>query len=483
MLFYLFILTSNIIFIKNDKVIFAEILSRHGARGPVRMDDVEKGIDLLGIKWNNTGELTPIGKRMEYLLGVYNRYRYIKKYKLLSEKFDPHELVIYSSDINRTLLSITSQLQGLYPMSKENGHKIKKDQINMTFPPINITYEDKDIENEITLLNDSALPNYITVIPIHFIILKNTTNECIEKIKAINKNNAKKKKIISNLVEEFNKNYSEKLNKYYKEPKEYDFSLINHIYDTVLVDMTEGNNISEFFNETKIDKNIFIDKKFEVLSINFKDYIFGDDNNEVMLFYNTMIFRKMLDNMKRKIEDDIKGNPSVKNVSDFSRPKMVIISAHDTTLSAHELFFIKYFDLSSGQYKFPTYTSQISYEISRYYDDDNISDKNLTFSNYNVLYYFNGELLLNITFDKFIDKIEKVLWSDEEMSRFCFGDKKILKEEEDEIEGNIIIIIIMGFIILLLVITIIILVIKLTQKTEDEFEDNEKEDNRLIDDD
>lgn len=481
MLFYFFILTLNIIFIKNEKLIFAEIISRHGARGPVRMDD--DGVDLLGIKWNNKGELTPIGQRMEYLLGVYNRHRYITgKDKLLSEKFDPHELVIYSSDINRTLSSITSQLQGLYPVSKENGDKITPEQFNMSFPPVNKNF--KDIEKELALLNDSALPNYITVIPIHFITLKNATNECVEKIKEINNNNAKTKPMLSNLLDEFNKNYSEKLNRYYNKTNEnkYDFSLINHIYDTILVDMIEGKNISDFFEINKIDMNTFIEKTFEVLSMNFKDYIFGDDKNEVMIFYNTMLFRKMIDNMKRKIEDDIKGNPSVKNVSDFSRPKMVIISGHDTTLSAHQLLFIKYFGLKIEQYEFPAYASQISYEITRFDDDNDISDKNLTFSDYNFIYYFNNKPFLNITFDKFIDKIEKVLWTDEEMTKFCFGDKKVLKveEEEDQNESNMILIIIMGIVILILVITIIFLVIKLTQKSEDEFGDNEKDDSKLL---
>ena len=59
---------------------------------------------------------------MHYLLGLRNRERYITgQYKFLNEKFDPHEILIYSSSLNRTLLSAASQLQGLYPMKEGLG--------------------------------------------------------------------------------------------------------------------------------------------------------------------------------------------------------------------------------------------------------------------------------------------------------------------------------------------------------------------------
>ena len=142
-LFYLFIFILNIIFSKNEKLIFVELLSRHGARAPIKLND--DGLDILGVKWNNTGELTSVGKRMEYLLGVYNRHRYISEYGFISPRFEPHQLVVYSSDINRTLLSITSQLQGFYPISKEIGDTLNEEQYETAFPPFNISFE--DIEN------------------------------------------------------------------------------------------------------------------------------------------------------------------------------------------------------------------------------------------------------------------------------------------------------------------------------------------------
>lgn len=454
--FYLFIFVLKIIFLKCEKLIFVETFSRHGARGPIKVND--DGLDLLANKWSNIGELTPTGKRMEYLLGVYNRDRYITgKYKFLSEKYDPHELLIYSSDVNRTLLSITAQLQGLFPMSEEKVDKLNKEQINMSFPQVDITCD--NIEKEIENLNDSALPNYMTVIPIHFLALKNPAVECDTKVKAINNQNAINKKIISNLVEEFNKNYSMILNNFYGRPKNffYDFSSINPIFDALVVDLTEGNDVSNFFRTNKIDMNNFIERRYEVLTINFRDYIFGDDNNEIIKYYNTFILRQMIYNMKRKIDDDIIGNPSLKNVSDYSRPKMVIVSAHDTTLSAIEMFFIRFFGIEFEKYEFPKFTSQIIFEITR---DDDIYGKKLTYSDYKVSYYFNDKLLLNKTFDEFVKIIEREIWNDDQINRFCFGERVPINKEK--FETNLIIIIIMGLIVLILIIAIIYLVIKLS---------------------
>lgn len=477
-LFYLFLSILNIIVSKNEKLIFVETIFRHGARAPIKVNNSR---DLMGVNWNYTGELTAIGKRMEYLLGVYNRERYIQNFKFLSEKYDPHEILIYSSDINRTLISISSLLQALYPMSNETGDKLNKEQLTTAVPPLNISCE--EIDDKINTLKDSALPNYMNIFPIHFITIENTTDQCVAKIKEISNQNSQNKKIILDFVEEFNKNFSKQLNQAYERPKEnkFNFSFIFPIYDAMICDITEGKDkdISDFCKMNNIDMDTYIAKRYEAEAIQYRDSYFGDDKNEVILFYITPVFKQMIYNMKRKIDDDIKGNPSLKNVSDFSVPKMVIISGHDTTLSSNELFFIKYFGLKMEQYEYPRYASQINYEIRR---DEDITGKSLNYSDYKLSYYFNNKLLLNISFDKFVEKVESVIWSNERMDQFCFGEKK--KEtkvfKEDEIEASLIIIIIMGFIILILVIVIIFLVIKLTYRKDDLFESFK--DNKLLND-
>ena len=79
----------------------------------------------------NPGELTGIGERMHYLLGFRNRKRYIEEKQFLSEKYDPHEILIYSSYYNRTLVSAASQLQGFYPQNEGLGETLTEEKKKM----------------------------------------------------------------------------------------------------------------------------------------------------------------------------------------------------------------------------------------------------------------------------------------------------------------------------------------------------------------
>ena len=58
-----------------------------GARAPLAIND--SFYDRFGEYLDNPGELTGVGQRMLYILGLKNREKYIKQEKFLSEKFDP----------------------------------------------------------------------------------------------------------------------------------------------------------------------------------------------------------------------------------------------------------------------------------------------------------------------------------------------------------------------------------------------------------
>ena len=75
---------------------------------------------------------------MHYLLGIRNRIRYITNETFLSNKFDPHEILIYSSPFNRTIISVSSQLQGLYPQFIKEGEKLTKDEEKMSLPQVDV---------------------------------------------------------------------------------------------------------------------------------------------------------------------------------------------------------------------------------------------------------------------------------------------------------------------------------------------------------
>ena len=68
--------------------------------------------------------------RQRYLLGRYNRERYVEKYKFLSEDYVPSEFYMQSTDVNRTIQSGYSELMGLYPPGKSGAPKLTQGMID-----------------------------------------------------------------------------------------------------------------------------------------------------------------------------------------------------------------------------------------------------------------------------------------------------------------------------------------------------------------
>ena len=95
----------------DEQLLFAFEVVRHGARAPIEDRDIDK----FGVA---EGMLTPEGMRQRYLLGRYSKERYTKTYELLSEDYDPREIYVQSTNVNRTMQSGYSELMGLYPPGK-----------------------------------------------------------------------------------------------------------------------------------------------------------------------------------------------------------------------------------------------------------------------------------------------------------------------------------------------------------------------------
>ncbi|XP_037977950.2 prostatic acid phosphatase [Plutella xylostella] len=94
-----------------EYVKFAVVIYRHGDRTIVQPypTDPWRNESLWPVKF---GELTNIGKKQHYELGKWLRKRYSH---LLSEKYNPSEIYIRSTDVDRTLMSAQANLAGMYP--------------------------------------------------------------------------------------------------------------------------------------------------------------------------------------------------------------------------------------------------------------------------------------------------------------------------------------------------------------------------------
>ena len=176
-----------------DKLVFLYTHFRHGARAPLKIDD--SFIDKMGETWKNPEELTGVGQRMHYLLGRRNRIRYINDGKtFLSTQFDPHEILIYSSNINRTMVSVSSQLQGFFPQDNQIGETLTDEQIKLAYPQVNVSYD--EIINCTSDLGNSALPYRMTLAPVRMVNDNDRKmnvydiQECVEERDDIKKKNA-----------------------------------------------------------------------------------------------------------------------------------------------------------------------------------------------------------------------------------------------------------------------------------------------------
>ena len=94
----------------NDNLYFIFSIFRHGVRAPMDKE-FENDTDLLGGKWNQKAELTSTGRKQHYNIGLKNKKRYSN---FINNTYDPKEIIVFSTNTNRTISSAQSQLLGLF---------------------------------------------------------------------------------------------------------------------------------------------------------------------------------------------------------------------------------------------------------------------------------------------------------------------------------------------------------------------------------
>ena len=451
----------------SDKLIFVSTHFRHGARAPMKVNS--EYIDHVKEKWTNPGELTAIGQRQHYILGLRNRLRYIKNtYQFLSEKFDSHEILIYSSAFNRTILSAFAQLQGLYPSDDNLGLTLSKEQETYAVPDIDI--DNNFISEKIDKIKGYAMPNLMTLIPVRMInnnekkITIYDIGECEKKRDEIKEKNRKSLPIIINMEKYFNEKYGEILNEFYGENTTYNFYFMNRFCDGVVSGIINGRNLTEF-KKTGIDLDEIKEYCFEIQQMNYQELILGDDEHILAPLEASKLMREIIHYMKQRIDIDINQEKVEEEYLDYSRPKMVMISGHDSTISCNEMFIINCMGYGDEKFRMAKYGAQLALEVTRK-DAPAEEVKKMTYKDYTLNYYFNDEKIFECPVDEFIEKIEKKLWTDEQIDEFCGfknsnNDNNILSEST-----KIIILAILLTLVIIFLTTTIILSVKLFKSTK-----------------
>ena len=389
--------------VKNEELKFVFEIHRHGARAP--FTGIKNGIDCYGEKWISTNELTEVGKRSHYLIGVRNRRRFIEKYKFLKNNFDPEEIEIYTTDYNRTIQSVYSQLLGLYPA--KTGKIISNNLINSTLiRPNSKNYSQFYIEKEKEYFSNEksnySLPYNINVFPLNFFYFPD------HQIQLQSRSNCPNLQYIRNEVEtrEDIMNFMKKLtNKYGKALMKLEnttnstflFKYINtHKYmDSFIADLTDGRNLTSI-------KNLIGEENMEDFKNLCFEYLFLDWNGTN--FYKTKTAQVSMTYTFKTI---------LKKMNDIiynkSKVKYLIYSLHDNTIAGFEVF---------NQLAFNT-SLQYTYFAENIYFELYMENKQ-----HFVRLISRDNIRLVVTYQEFKEKVEKLLLTDEEISEFCGWDKE-----------------------------------------------------------
>lgn len=242
---------------------------------------------------------------------------------------------------------------------------------------------------------------------------------------------------LKKFVEDFKNKYSTVLNEMYQDNNTvYDIDFVDNFCDAFIAAFTEKKEM-EKLNKTGIDQDILIQECFEFSGLNFRDWISGDKDRTLATLETSKLMREFIYYMKRRIDTDINKENIEEKLEDYSKPKMLMISGHDTTISALEMFFVKvFFNNNESYYIHPKFASQVAFEITTFNGDkkdENGTVIKKTYEDYYINYYFNDKFIFNYTVEEFIKKVEPALWSDSQIDTYCKFDEK---EGGDSTDNN-----------------------------------------------
>lgn len=216
--------------------------------------------------------------------------------------------------------------------------------------------------------------------------------------------------------------------------------------------------MKEFKDKTEIDFDIFYDDCLHFYKMYYMYYYYGDEERLLAYVESSKIMRELLYYMKRRLDADITEIDEDANIKDYSRPRYIMISGHDSTVSADLTLLIKVLGLDMNtSFYFPRFASQLALEVRT-----NL-DKCKSYSDYYIVGYFDNIELFNINAEEFMNKVEKEIWTDQQVDEYCgfYSNKIVYKSNDDKINNYKIVVIICLCLIVVLIATIIFLGIKL----------------------
>ncbi|XP_033761356.1 prostatic acid phosphatase-like [Pecten maximus] len=273
--------------VKGDHLVLVQAVFRHGDRSPVNFYPNDRHRDY----WpQGLGQLTKIGMNQEYRLGKFFRERYIQRNDtFLSSRYEHSEVYIRSTDKDRTLMSAYCVLSGM-------------------FPPLNGSDEQWNTE-----INWQPIP--VHTIPLDEDFLLNTQAPCPRF------NELEADFFKSEFVANFTSRYQDLINNASKlsglPPTLVGLMII---VDTLFCEYTHHLNMSEW--ETVLPLHPLVIQLLDYENT----YLFYTE--EMAKLRGGPLLKEMIEKMATAVDSLDQTSPVQ------TRPKMLLYSAHDSTLTA-----------------------------------------------------------------------------------------------------------------------------------------------------
>jgi hypothetical protein len=403
---------------------------RHGARSPNRFRYKEKEIDFINVTWHEgAGELTTLGILQHYIIGRRNRERYNN---LISQEFNPQEILIYSTNLNRTKTSGYAQLLGLYYENYNIDASDAKNLIKL----------DSDYNPGFDNLKTYTIPYFIfqevkrgNIIKYEKTFDYDRDINC-PKVKTLRDKNKRLDHHYINYYISFEKYTRKFLEDAYKFNFTIDkFEQLHRFCDAYIADKTHERLDEYFIRNRNVTETYLRCLEYEKLKLfNIEQ---GGQSNFTGEMTMSSIMLKLIDYMEFRI----KKNNRTEIIKNY--PKFILYSTHDTNLASLGRYILSTFNYTIS---YPFYASNEIFELRKYNNE------------FYVEFYFDDILGFNISFNEFKSKVLKVSWNDRSIIDYCDSYSKI---------DFIIIGISFGIVIVCLVIfTFVLLIFKYDNKGE-----------------
>ena len=346
--------------------------------------------------------------RSFYLLGLYIKEKYGN---IINPKINSKNLYIFSKELDIHVLSAQSQLLGMFPL--EEGIILNKIEIDLAFPQTTIPLE---AQEEINELGSLSVPKSIKPFALRYF-----SDEEKQHLLSINDECPRLTKIRQKNVEENFKNEMKRFNEKHGEEL---LDLFNISNKTLIEDYHYLSRIIEHFisyyrNKKYLEEKNNLDSKQlnilyqDCIDLKNKSFLYVEATPEISIISMSSSLKNLVKYMEERIAYDQGYDETSHELKEDKTPKFIMFSNNGVSLYYLQVFLKEAFNVPL---KYPDFSSNQFIEFHR---KDGIPYKDLTEKDYHVEYYFDGELLLNIDFIKFKNKISQLEWSSRRINNFC----------------------------------------------------------------